>query len=172
MSGFRTQRATMSVKEKIEKVDEFSGYLISPLKKKYDTFFKSTMCTLKALRCWLKLKTTDSMPKGWLNKRQKIYDRLEKLDNDIGKEDTEEKVMEESEKDNIEVRRIQRRVNLADKIKSSYEAITFNILRREKNKELQEWKSYPGIEKIVHLSRNIVEKNETSKIMELIKIMR
>ena len=36
---------------KIENVDEFSGYLISPLKKKYDSFFKSTMCTLKALRC-------------------------------------------------------------------------------------------------------------------------
>ena len=114
MSGFRTQRATLSVKEKIEKVDEFSGYLISPLKRKYDTFFKSTMCTLKAVRCWLELKATNSMPKGWLNKRQKIYDRLEKLDNVIGKEATEEKVMKESEKDNIEVRRIQKRVNLAD----------------------------------------------------------
>merc|ERR1711873_314279 len=132
------------------------------------TFFKSTMCTLKAVRCWLKLKATNSMPKGWLNKRQKIYDRLEKLDSKA----TEEKIVKESEKDNIEVRKIQKRVNLVDKIKSSYEAITFNILRREKNKELQEWKSYPGIEKIVHLSRNIVEKNETSKIMELIKIMR
>ena len=54
MSGFRTQRATLSGKEKIEKVDEFSGYLISPLRRKYDTFFKSTMCTLKAVRCWLK----------------------------------------------------------------------------------------------------------------------
>merc|ERR1711893_367537 len=91
---------------------------------------------------------------------------LEKLDNVIGKEATEENVMEESEKDNIEVRRIQKRVNLADKIKSSYEAITYNILRREKNKELQEWKSYPGIEKIVQLSRNIVERNEKSEIKE------
>merc|ERR1711873_251787 len=132
------------------------------------TFFKSTMCTLKAVRCWLKLKATNSMPKGWLNKRQKIYDRLEKLDSEA----TEEKIVKESEKDNIEVRKIQKRVNLADKIKSSYEAITFNILRREMNKELQEWKSYPGIEKIVRLSRNIVEKNETSRIMELIKIMK
>ena len=120
----------------------------------------------------VKLKATNSMPKGWLNKRQKIYDRLEKLDNAIGEEATEEKVMKESEKDNIEVRNNQKRVNLADKIKNSYEAIAFNILRREKNKELQEWKSYPGIEKIVHLSRNIIEKNETSRIMELIKIMK
>merc|ERR1711872_262181 len=172
MSGFRTQKATISVKEKIEKVDEFSGYSISPLKRKYDTFFKATMCTLKAVRCWLKLKATNSMPKGWLDKREKIYNRLEKLDNVIGKEATEEKVMEESEKDNIEVRRLQKRVNLADKIKNSYEAISFNILRREKNEELKEWKSYPGIEKIIQLSRNIIEKNEKSRIMELIKIMK
>merc|ERR1711872_120630 len=81
MSGFRTQRPTLSVKEKIEKVDEFSEYLISPLRKRYDTVFKSTMYTLKALRCWLKLKPSKSIPKGWLEKRQKICERLEKLDN-------------------------------------------------------------------------------------------
>ena len=112
------------------------------------------------------------MPNGWLDKREKIYNRLEKLDNAIGEEVPEDKVMKESEEDKIEVKRIQKRVNLAAKIKNSYEAISFNILRREKNKELQEWKSYPGIEKIVQLSRNIVEKNEKSKIMELIEMMK
>merc|ERR1712163_64554 len=54
-SGFRIQRATMSVKEKIEKVQEFSKYLVSPLRKRYDVVVKSTMCALKALRCWLRL---------------------------------------------------------------------------------------------------------------------
>ena len=44
----------------------------------------------------------------------------------ISKEATEEKIMKESEKDNIEVKKIQNRVNLTDKIKSSYEAIIFN----------------------------------------------
>ena len=68
-SGFRTQRATLSVKEKLEKVEEFSEYLISPLRKRYDTVFKSTMCTLKILRCWLKLKPSELIPKGWLEKR-------------------------------------------------------------------------------------------------------
>ena len=42
-SGFRTQRATLSVKEKIEKVDEFSEYLISPLRK-YMIQFLSLQC--------------------------------------------------------------------------------------------------------------------------------
>ena len=74
-SGFRTQRATLSVKEKVSKVDKFSNYLISPLRRKYDTFFKSTMCILKAVRCWLKLKSTSFVPSGWLDKREKIYNR-------------------------------------------------------------------------------------------------
>ena len=59
-SGYRTQKATLSVKEKVGRVETFSNYLISPLRKRYDTFFRSTMCTLKAIRCWLKLKTTES----------------------------------------------------------------------------------------------------------------
>ena len=57
---------------------------------------------------------------------------------------------------NTEVTRNRRRVNLASKIRNSYEAITFNILRREGNEELQEWKSYPGIDKIVKLARNVI----------------
>ena len=96
---------------------EWNKLLLLLLKRKYDTFFKSTMCTLKAVRCWLKLKATNSMPNGWLNKREKIYDRLEKLDNAIGEEVPEDKVMKESEEDKIEVKRIQKRVNLAAKIK-------------------------------------------------------
>merc|ERR1711872_30153 len=61
--------------------------------------------------------------------------------------------------------------NLADQIQRSYGAIKFNILRR-KQEEMQEWKSYPGMEKIVRLSRNIVEKDDTRRLLELIKIMR
>merc|ERR1711923_503966 len=59
MSGFRTQRATLSVKEKIEKVDEFSGYLISPLKRKYDTFFLFKECSGAKLAAWV------DRIKGW-----------------------------------------------------------------------------------------------------------
>ena len=38
-SGYRTQKATLSVKEKVSRVETFSNYLISPLRKRYDTFF-------------------------------------------------------------------------------------------------------------------------------------
>ena len=78
-SGYRTQKATMSVKERVGKVETFSNYLISPLRKRYDVFFRSTMCTLKAIRCWLKAKPTKLVPKGWIKKREKIDHRIEKF---------------------------------------------------------------------------------------------
>merc|ERR1711873_58307 len=143
-SGFRTQRATLSVKEKIEKVQEFSKYLVSPLRKSYDVVVKSTMCALKALRCWLRLKPSNSIPKGWLEKRKKIYERLETLDDEACEDTIKETVIEELEYAKPEPRK---KLNLADQIQRSYEAIGFNILRRKDNEELQEWKSYPGMKK-------------------------
>merc|ERR1712189_167073 len=131
--------------------------------------WKSTMCTLKALRCWLKLKPSKSIPKGWLEKRQKICERLEKLDNEVCEDTIEETVTEELEF--IETKKTRKKLNLADQIQRSYGAKDFNILRRGNNEEMQEWKSYPGMEKIVRLSRDIVEKNDVERLMELIKIM-
>merc|ERR1711873_67010 len=82
----------------------------------------------------------------------------------------EETVTEEL--DFIEIKKTRKKLNLADQIQRSYGAINFNILRREQNKEMQEWESYPGIEKIVRLSRDIVENNDVKRLMELIKVMR
>ena len=175
-SGYRTQRATLSVKEKVGRVDTFSNYLISPLRKRYDTFFKSTMCTLKAIRCWLKLKPTDSVPNGWLNKREKIYNRIEQLDKtsvcEATIEEIDDKVIKKLDENKPEVTKNRKRVNMASKIRNSYEATTFNILRREGNEELQDWKSYPGIDKIVKLARNVIEKNTRNEIARLIEMMK
>merc|ERR1711872_894846 len=170
-SGFRTQKATLSVKDKIEKVEEFSEYLISPLRKRYDTVFKSMMCTLKVLRCWLKLKPSDKKPTGWREKRRKICERLESLDNEVNKDALKEVAMQEVNHEGNVERKIRKRLNLADQIQRSYGAIKFNILRR-KQEEMQEWKSYPGVEKVVRLARDIVEKNDTRRLLELIEIMK
>ena len=58
-SGYRAQKATTSVKERVGKVEEFSNYLISPLRKRYDVFFRSTMCAFKAIICWLRKDLTE-----------------------------------------------------------------------------------------------------------------
>ena len=41
-SGFRAQKATTSVKEKVEKVELYSNYIMSPLKRDYKTFLHRT----------------------------------------------------------------------------------------------------------------------------------
>ena len=63
-SSYRAQKATLTVREKVNKVEEFSNYLMSPLRKRYDVFFRSSTVTFKAIRCWLKLKTSDSTPRN------------------------------------------------------------------------------------------------------------
>ena len=78
-SGYRAQKATMTVKERVSKVEVFSNYLVSPLRKRYDVFFRSTMCTFKAIRCWLKTKLTNKAPKDWDEKRKEIDERILKL---------------------------------------------------------------------------------------------
>ena len=71
-ASYRGQKATLTVKEKVSKVKEFSNYLISPLKRRYDVFFRSTTVTFRAIRCWLNLKASDKAPRHWLRKRKEI----------------------------------------------------------------------------------------------------
>ena len=73
-SGYRAQKATQTVREKVRKVELFSNYLMSPLRKRYDVFFRSTMVAFKAIRCWLRVKLSDKAPKDWATKRKEIDD--------------------------------------------------------------------------------------------------
>ena len=78
-SGYRAQKATSTIRSKVSQVEEFSNYIISPMRKRYDTFFKSTMIAFKALRCWLRLKPSEKAPKRWVERRHKIEDRITAL---------------------------------------------------------------------------------------------
>ena len=78
-SGYRAQKATKTVRDKVSQVEEFSKQHASPLKKRYDMFFRSTMIAFKAIRCWLKLKLSKEAPKNWAEKRKRIDDRTETL---------------------------------------------------------------------------------------------
>ena len=78
-TGYRAQKATTTARAKIAQVEKFSNYIISPMRKRYDTFFKSTMITFKAIRCWLKLRVSEKAPKNWSEKRRRIDDRITAL---------------------------------------------------------------------------------------------
>ena len=65
---------------------------MSPLRKRYDVFFRSSTVTFKAIRCWLKLKTSDSTPRNWVRKRKEIDERIMNLTRCPRKEATIEEI--------------------------------------------------------------------------------
>ena len=49
--------------------------------------------------------------------------------------------------------------------------LQYNILKREDNQNIQQWKSYPGISNIVELARKVTEEGDTSNIRKLAEMM-
>ena len=49
--------------------------------------------------------------------------------------------------------------------------LDYNILKRHSDENIQIWKSYPGISEIVRIARNIIEKDDTSNLGELARMM-
>merc|ERR1711954_201528 len=76
---YRVQKATLTVKEKVQKVEDFSNYLISPMRKRYDVVFRSTAMIFKSLTSWLKLKPSAKAPKSWEKRRKAISNRIMSL---------------------------------------------------------------------------------------------
>ena len=48
-STYRVQKAKLTVKDKVQKVESFSNYLIPPMRKRYDLVFQSTAVSFKRL---------------------------------------------------------------------------------------------------------------------------
>ena len=142
-SSYRAQKATLTVRERVNKVEEFSNYLISPMKKRYDVVFKSTTVTFKAIRCWLNLELSDKAPKHWSKKRQTIDERIlgltrcpkkeatvEEIGQDeIGKIDT---ILDRTDEDIPKVKNLNR-IDINDSSRDIPEVLRYNILRKNKN---------------------------------------
>ena len=61
---------------------------------------------------------------------------------------------------------------MESRLQSASEELKYNILRRDNNEELQEWKSYPGIKDIVRIARNAIEDNDRQDMDMLIELMK
>ena len=99
-SGYRAQKATQTVRDRVRKVELFSNYLMSPLRKRYDIFFRSTMVAFKAIRCWLRVKISDKAPKNWATKRKEIDERIMRFTRSPNKEATIEEVDDDEVNEN------------------------------------------------------------------------
>ena len=158
----------VTVKEKVQKVEEFSNYLISPMRKRYDLVFRSTAVTFKAINCWLNLELSDRAPRNWKRKRQAISERIinlsrcpkkaatiEEIDpNDPAESETQ---YVKTEEDIPKVATLGR-LEVNDRLRDIPAVIQYNILRKKDNARIQQWKTYPGVEKIIDMARKITEK--------------
>ena len=72
---------------------------MSPLRKRHDVFFRSTMVAFKAIQCWLLLKLSDEAPRTWAEKRKKIDDKITNLTSGPDKEATIEEISENEEEE-------------------------------------------------------------------------
>ena len=61
---------------------------------------------------------------------------------------------------------------MRSRYQNAYKALEYNILRRNNNEEIQMWKSYPGISKIIKIARNIIENDDKKDIDVLVNMMK
>ena len=131
--------------------------------------------------CWLKLELSSEAPKNWPRKRIGIHERIMDLTRcpkkeatiqEINPDDTLENkaVFERSDDDHPKVGNLNR-IKIDIRQNEISEVLKYNILRREDNQGLQNWKSYPGISNIVEIARQITEKGDTSSIGNLAEMM-
>ena len=170
----------MTVKERVGKVETFSNYSISPLRKRYDVFFRSTMCAFKAIRCWLRTNLTNEAPKGWDKKRKEIDEKILKLVRLPKQEAVIEEIDIDEASDNKDESENNRpsitinlgRLDIRSRHDDACKALEYNILRRDGNDEIQLWKSYPGVNEIIKGARNVIENHDKKNIDELVNMMK
>ena len=165
------------MKEKVQKAEEFSNYLISPMRKRYDLVFRSTAVTFKAISCWLNLELSARAPRNWERKRQVINERLINLSRCPKKTASIEEIesSDPAESDTQYVRTDEDkpkvatlgRLEINDRLRDIPAVLQYNILRKKDNAKIQQWKTYPGVEKIINMARNIIDKGDISNVEEL-----
>ena len=171
------QKATLTVRDKVAKVEDFSNYFISPMRKRNDIVFRSTTVTFKAIRCWLNLELSDKAPRHWLKKRQAIDERILSLTRcpkkgatieEVGPDETEgtDTNFDRTNEDIPKVKTL-KRTEIDIRLKDIPGVLQYNILKRENNKNIQQWKSYPGVSNIVSLARKVTEEGDISNIERL-----
>ena len=138
---------------------------MSPLRKRYDVFFRSTMVAFKAIRCWLRAKLSDKAPKNWDEKRKEIDERIMRFVRSPNKEATIEEIdMDEATEINVDINNDERedskpsvtkelgRMDIRSRNNDINKVLEYNILKRHGDDDIQTWKSYPGIGKIIQMS--------------------
>ena len=86
--------------------------------------------------------------------------------------DVSPKQMKEEENNIAAVVRGRGRLDIRSRYEDVCKALEYNILKRHEDNEIQSWKSYPGMSKIIEIARNIVENNNKEDVNLLEDMMK
>ena len=76
ITKYRSLKTTESIKAIIDRLSDYSCYILNSLKKNYKTFIGTMMIVFRVVLCWLKSNPSESSPKEWVMKRTEIINRL------------------------------------------------------------------------------------------------
>ena len=161
---------------RIGNVGIVQGTLRNPQERDMMFFFRSNMVAFKAIRCWLKLKLSKKASKNWAEKRKRIDDRITKLIRSPKREASIEEIPSEkrgSISKNHDVPTVKNRERLAIEAREEdiEKVLRYNILQRGKDNHIQDWKSYPGLEKIIDMARDMTTTGNMRNIDKLATMM-
>ena len=125
---------------------------------------------------------SDKAPKNWDSKRKEIDERIMRFTRSPNKEATIEEVDtskaiendvndNETENNRPSVTKGLGRLDIGTRSNDIKKVLEYNILKRQSDDNIQTWKSYPGISKIIQISRDIIERNYATNIRELARMM-
>ena len=63
-------------------------------------------------------------------------------------------------------------IDIRSRREDVFKALEYNILKRHESNEMQSWKSYPGMSKIVEIARDIFENDNKEDVDILANMMR
>ena len=175
-TSYIAQKATATIRSKIAKVEAFSNYLVSPMRKGYKVFHGTIMVCFRAIQCWLQLEPSGEAPRGWGDKRRRIVENLDSKFDCIDTASSIVKIPKDAPtlltitKPHVAMRE---RLKVHKRRPNIKEVIRYDPLEM-KNQEgrLREWTAYPGMANIIKEARDIIRTNQITWIEELINLMK
>ena len=121
-------------------------------------------------------KTLKGSSKNWAEKGKRIGDRITKLIRSPKSEASIEEIPVEKEESINEVHnfptvKCKKIFEIESREEDIKKVLRYNILERGKDEHIQDWKSYPGVEKIIDMARDMITNGNMKNIDKLAKMM-
>ena len=116
------------------------------------------MVVFKAIQSWLNQEISEDPPSGWAHKRAAIRSRIKSI---VRHTNEVQGIENHPTTKNVVTTRQIRNVNSTIRQFDIAQVINYNMLKGKD--KLRDWKSYPGLEMIIGLAREIMKTGQQSQ---------